>query len=68
MSENRAVWKSNNQGFIEHTFMQMVRRNGDMEMRAEVERLGEAQKHKWAVPNPCVVGKNQEGYRRNKGS
>ena len=53
-SENQAVWKSDNQGFKEATFIQMGRRDGDTEWHGEVVE--------WVVPHLCVVNKNQEGF------
>ena len=29
LTKNRTIWKSNNQGVKEHTFIQTVRRGGD---------------------------------------
>ena len=60
LSENRAIWKSNNQGFKEATFIQTGRRGGDVEMGREVVER--------AVPHSCVVDKNQEGYLRSERS
>ena len=53
LSENQAVWKSDNHGTEEVTFIQMDKRGGDA---------------KWVVPHPCVVDKNWEGYLRSKQS
>ena len=41
LSENQAVWKSNNQRFKEATFIQMGRRSGDAEKLREVQGGGE---------------------------
>ena len=48
LSENQAVWKSNNQGIKEITFIQIDRRGGD----AEKQRCGTA------ILCPHVVDKN----------
>ena len=53
LSENWAVWKFNNQGIKEGTFIQTSRTGWDTEQ---------------AVPYPYVVDKNQEGYLRSKES
>ena len=74
LSENRAVWKCNNQGSIETTLIQMGRRGGDVEKCRKVERHRDVEWHghiwrgEWVVPHPCVVDKNQEGYLRSEGS
>ena len=39
-SENQAVWKSDNQGFKEATFIQMGKRVGEVEWCGEVQRRG----------------------------
>ena len=70
MSENRTVWKSNNQGFKEATFIETMRgggRGGDTEMvqRGKETQCGmerQAAKQALAAPHSCVVDKNQEGY------
>ena len=56
LSENWAVWKSDNQGIKEVTFIHMGRRGRDMEM------------WKRLVPHTCVVDKNWEGYLGSEGS
>ena len=38
LSENQAVWKSNNQGCKEATFIQLGRRGGDVEKHGEAQR------------------------------
>ena len=38
LSENRAVWKSDNQGFKEATVMQMGGVGGDAELQSSIER------------------------------
>ena len=43
LSENPAVWKSNNQRFKEATFIQTGRRGGDVERLGEVWRGAEMQ-------------------------
>ena len=50
-SENLAVWKSNNQGFKEATYIQPGRRDRDTERGGEVAE--------WVVPHSQVVDKNQ---------
>ena len=59
LSENRTVWKSNNQGFKEATFIQMDRRGGGtgrgLERWKDTERHGNTNQ---AVPYPRVVDKN----------
>ena len=57
LSENQAVWKSDNQGFKEATFIQMGRRGGVVEMGGEAVRAAA----KWVVPHSHVVDKNQKG-------
>ena len=68
-SENRAIWKSDNQGFKEAMFIQMGRRGRDVETRGKewtcVERHGDAEQ---GVPHPHVVDKNQEGHLWSEGS
>ena len=61
--QKSAVWKSDNQGFKEVTFIQTGRRDRDMWRGAE--RHGDVE---WVVPHPRVVDKNWEGYLRGKGS
>ena len=56
------MWKSNNQGFKEDTFIQTGRRDRDMVWHGEVEVVMVAE---WAVPHSLVVNKNWE---RNLGS
>ena len=69
-SENQSVWKSDNQGFKEATFIQMAKRRGDADMSREAERLRQAQRGmktqsgmerhgdmEYAVPHPRVVDK-----------
>ena len=46
-SENRAVWKSNNQGFKEATFIQKSRRGRDMERQEEVQSWGSGMERWW---------------------
>ena len=62
-SENRAVWKSNNQGIKEATFIQIGRRGRDPEKLGEMQRG--AERHGDVEPvvlYPSVVDKNWEGY------
>ena len=68
MSENRAIWKSNNQGFKEVTFTQTGGRGRDAEARGEALRGGGMWRCEWAVSHPHVVDKNQEGYLGSEGS
>ena len=70
-SENRAVWKSNNQRFKEATFIQMGRRGRDVEMCREIQRCQMADRYGdtgRVVLHPYVMDKNREGYLRSKGS
>ena len=60
-SENRAVWKSNHQGFKEATFIQMGRRGRE----AWRQWCGEAVEQ--ADPRSCGVDKNRDGYLGSKG-
>ena len=65
LSENQAVWKSDNQGFKEATFIQTGRRGRDA--CRGVERCGEVWRPRTAVPYPRVVDKYQEGYLGSEG-
>ena len=78
---NQAVWKANNHGFKEGTFIPTGRSGRDVERCGEVwrsvetwsgaEGSGETQRGRdveWAVPHSRVVGKSWEGYLRSKGS
>ena len=58
-SENWAVWKSDNQGIKEITFIQQGRRGGDTRRHTGTE---------WAVTHLCVLDKNWERSLRSKGS
>ena len=55
LSENRTVWKSNDQG-IKVMFIQMGGKHEDM------------MRQNGLVPHTCVVDKNWEGYLRSEGS
>ena len=43
-SENRAIWKSDNQGFKEAKFIQTGRRGGDVDMHREAQSRSVAQR------------------------
>ena len=59
-SENQAVWKSDNQGIKEVTFIQTCRRGGDMETSREVETWnGLSHIHMWWVE----IGRDTSGVR-----
>ena len=57
-SENRSVWKSDNQIFKDATFIQTGRKGRDMERQGEVAEL--------VVIHSRVVDKSWEGYFRSK--
>ena len=47
-SENLAVWKSNNQGFKEATYIQMGRRGRDMQRRSREVESHREQQNGWS--------------------
>ena len=54
--KNQAIWKSNNQGFKEDTFIQMGRRSRDTEMHEKAWKDGEAQKCGMGGPTSTCGG------------
>ena len=52
MTENQTVWKSNNQGVKEETFIQTGRRGGDGQPGREDSTRQRIED--WAVPHSCV--------------
>ena len=66
LSENRALWKSDNQGLKEATFILTGRRGGDVGRGIDMGKGGEVDRRRegveQAVPHSHVVDKNREGY------
>ena len=81
LSENQAVWQSDNQVLKEATFIQMDRSGGNSETCREVQKVGEEEggmetesdkgRHGdmvWLIPHPLVLDKSWEEYLRSEGS
>ena len=56
LPENGIVWKSDNQGFKEATFIHTGRRSGDAEMGGEAWRCGVAQRGGRSGGPTCTCG------------